>query len=367
MASSKLFEPIAVGRCLLRHRIVMAPMTRNRASDEHVPTDMMIEYYRQRASTPGTLIITEGTIVSPKAGGFPRVPGIWSQEQIKAWKKITDVVHAKGSFIWLQIAGLGRSASPDLLAAQDIPYTGVSAIQHPDHPFPPRELTVLEIKSFIDDFSTAARNAIDAGFDGIEVHGANGFLVDQFLQTTTNTRKDEYGGSVENRIRFVVELIDAIAGAIGEERTALRLSPWNVSQNMGMPDPIPTFETLVKRIDSKYPRLGYIHVTEPDAYGKDIFKVERSNAFVDAVRLPRPVIHAGGFNRETALEATKVEGVLIAFATDFLSNPDLPDRLRKGADLTPADRKTFYGGNEVGYIDYPFAAEAASAVSVPVL
>jgi NADPH2 dehydrogenase len=408
--SSKLFQPFKVGANLLQHRVVMGPMTRVRATVDNIPTDIMVEYYRQRATAPGTLIVTEGTFIAERAGGMAGVPGIWSQAQIDAWKKvsgrrrcrrsvysasskITHAVHAKESFIWLQVsmsfrrkawltqiplqvAALGRSASPDALEKKGFPYVGVSAIQHPERTVPPRPLTIPEIKEYVELFGVAARNAIAAGFDGVEIHGANGYLVDQFLQTNTNERTDEYGGSIENRIRFAVEVVDAIVDAVGAERTAIRLSPWSVYQSelvrstekppegclpaasdMCMPDPIPTFEALVKRVDAKHPDLGYIHVVEADKYGEKAVApgVVRSNDFIDAVRLPRPVIHCGGFKRDSALKAAEKNGVVVAFANHFIGNPDLVARLEKDVALNEADPKTFYGGGVNGYSDYPFA------------
>ncbi|KAI0032139.1 hypothetical protein K488DRAFT_70890 [Vararia minispora EC-137] len=357
---SKLFQPIRVGAAQLQHRVVMSPMTRNRATADHIPTDLMVKYYDQRSSTPGTLLITEATFIADKASGLGNVPGIWNQAQIDAWKKITQVVHDNGSFIYLQLWAIGRAAQPNLLAEKNLPYVSASDIKFKDSDVAPRPLTIPEIKEYVQLYGTAAANAIKAGFDGVEIHGANGYLIDQFIQTNTNTRTDEYGGSIENRIRFADEVVDAVVAAVGEERSAIRLSPWGVYQEMCMPDPLPTFDTLVKKLDAKYPGLAYIHVVDPDEYGVGAVApgVVRSNDFVDAVRLPRPVIHAGFFNRESAIKAADAkEGVLVGFARSFISNPDLPRKLKDGLELAQPDYSKLYFGNHEGYTDYPFATE----------
>ncbi|KAI0036283.1 putative NADPH2 dehydrogenase chain OYE2 [Vararia minispora EC-137] len=356
---SHIFQPLQVGPHDLQHRIVLAPLTRNRATADHIPTSLMREYYAQRASTPGTLLITEATPVAECAGGMRNVPGIWNEAQIEGWRTIVDAVHDKGSFIWLQLWALGRAGYPEVLAEHNYPYVSASAIKLKDRTVVPRALTILEIKKYVELFATAARNARRAGFDGVEMHGANGYLIDQFLQSVSNERTDEYGGSIENRIRFADEVVDAVVDAIGADRTAIRLSPWSVYQDMCMPDPVPTFDTLLRRIDTKHPTLAYIHIVEPDAYGADRVApgVQRSNAFVDAIRLPRPVVHTNGLTRISALEMTKADGVLAGFGRAFLANPDLPRRLEKDLPLNDVDYTTFYFGDHKGYTDYPFYDE----------
>ncbi|TFK47298.1 FMN-linked oxidoreductase [Heliocybe sulcata] len=369
---SKLFEPVEVGNLQLQHRIVMAPLTRFRADDAHVVPDMAIEYYAQRASTSGTLIISEAVLISEKAGGYDYVPGIWNQQQIDAWKKVTAAVHAKGSFIFCQLWALGRAANPEVLAKEGQSYVSSSNMPLPgasDIPNiapeegraasgTPRPLSVIEIKEYVADYAQAAKNAIEAGFDGIEVHGANGYLPDQFLQENINTRTDEYGGSIENRARFGLEVLDAIAKAIGESRTAIRISPWEKFNGTGMTDPIPTFSYFIRSIREQHPDFAYLHITEPRVAGD----VDRqappgtSNDFVHDIWSPRPLIVAGAFTRELAMRTADEKGCLVAFGRLFTSNPDLPLRLMKDIPLTKYDRSTFYTRGPEGYIDFPFAS-----------
>ncbi|KZV68721.1 FMN-linked oxidoreductase [Peniophora sp. CONT] len=359
-----LFAPISVGDMLLQHRVVLAPLTRFRASDDYVASDLAPEHYAQRARTPGTLLITEATVIAPQAGGgYPNVPGIWNAQQIDACKKIAEAVHAKGSFVFMQLWAIGRTADSAILQ-KDGPYdvVGPSAIPLDEKHATPRPLNVEEIKQYTEWYAQAARNAIQAGFDGVEIHGANGYLPDQFLQTNSNNRTDEYGGSIKNRIRFTSEVVDAIAAAIGPERTALRISPWSPFQGMRMIDPIPTFSALVKNLIERQPRLAYLHVIEPRISASDDVEpgsANESNDFLRAIWSPRPLILAGGFNRETALtEADKGEkNVLVGVGRYFTSNPDLPKRWMHGAELTPYDRPTFYTPGPKGYTDWAFSEE----------
>ncbi|THH17930.1 hypothetical protein EW146_g2975 [Bondarzewia mesenterica] len=371
-SQSKLFQPIQVGGVRLQHRIVLAPLTRLRATLKHEPGPTAVTYYSQRASVPGTLLITEGTTISAKAGGFspsPHTPGIWSDAQIAEWKKVVEAVHAKGSFIFVQLTAMGRAAEPSILALDDpsLPYVGPSDIPigYRDHEAP-RPLTIPEIKEYISDFATAASNAVHrAGFDGVEIHGANGYLVDQFLQSNSNNRTDEYGGSVDNRIRFALEVADALVKSVGAEKVGIRLSPWSTFQDMGMPDPIPTFRELVTRLRDAHSDLAFIHVVEPRISGAADRKAEvgESTDFLREIWGPRPYLAAGGFNREEAIKTADKKGGLIVFGRDFISNPDLPLRLLKGIPLSGYDRATFYIQDGVkGYIDYPFAAEAREGI-----
>ncbi|KZV64371.1 FMN-linked oxidoreductase [Peniophora sp. CONT] len=363
-AQSKLFQPIRLGNVELAHRVVMAPMTRNRVTADHVPTDLGVEYYTQRASTPGTLLISEGVIIAEKATGQKFLPGIWSDEQVEHWKKIVDAVHAKGSFIAIQLGALGRGAYPEIIEGKGFDYVSASAIGLSDRAKVPRALTTEEVKEYVELFGTAAHNAVHrAGCDVVEIHGAMGYLVDVFLQDKTNDRTDEYGGSVENRIRFVDEVVESVVNAVGQERAAIRLSPWNVWQEMGMKDPVPTFKTLVERIHSKHPDLAYIHVVEPDAYGEGSVAegVVRSNDFVDEIRLPKPVIHTQGYERAKALEAAEKEGVLVGFARAFIGNPDLVNKLEKDTPLIQPDYTKLFSQGPEGYTDYPSAEKIATA------
>jgi len=353
-----LFQPTRVGTMELQHRIVMAPMSRYRASEEHVPGKLAEEYYTQRAHSPGSLIITEGTYIDERAGGQRKAPGIWSVEQIAAWKEIVDRVHEKGSFMYLQLWALGRSAYPEVLAEKGHPYVSASAIKLSQRDATPRPLTITEIKEYVQLYAKAAANAVHgAGFDGVEIHGANGYLVDQFLQSVSNERTDEYGGGIENRMRFALEVLDAVVGAVGANKTALRLSPWGTFQDMGMSDPIPTFSALVSRIKGKHSDLAYIHVVEPDIEGQEVGNAVQSNAFIRDIWLPRPLICANGFELQTAIEAAETKGLLVGFARKYLSNPDLVLRLKKDLPLNALDYPTFYTGGARGYIDYPFAPD----------
>ncbi|KAF8890999.1 hypothetical protein BD779DRAFT_1437986 [Infundibulicybe gibba] len=371
MFQHKLFQAIQLGRLALQHRVVLAPLTRFKSGHmDHVPTvPLMKEYYTQRASTPGSLLITEATLIAAQAGGYANVPGIWSQLQIDAWKQITDAVHAKGSFIFLQLWALGRTANPDILAAEDpsFPYISASNLKLSSSPASkpaPRALTVPEIDKYVALYAQAARNAIVAGFDGVEIHGATGYLVDQFLQDVSNVRDDEYGGSVENRSRFALRVVDAVADAVGADRTALRLSPWSSFQDMGMSDPVPQFTHLISTLARTHTDLAYIHLVESRAeIGDDASAAHKSNAALRAAWAPRRVITAGGYDRAGALAAAEEDGdALVAFGRNYISNPDLPKRLQKDIPLMPYDRKTFYvpvdqPGSAYGYVDYPFAEE----------
>jgi len=347
----------------------MAPLTRFRANKDHVHGELAKTYYEQRASVPGTLIITEGTVIAPQAGGYGNVPGIWNDAQIAAWKVITDAVHAKGSFIFLQLWALGRTATPeilkqeggfDLVAASPIPLvTDKSYVPGAEGHAPviPRELTVAEIKEYVQLYATAAKNAIQAGFDGVELHSANGYLLDQFLQPATNQRTDEYGGSIENRLRFPLEAIDAVAKAIGAERTGVRLSPWSTFQGMATIDPLPTIRAFVERLRDAHPNFGYIHVTESREIDENKEgELDHSRATLRSIWGNRPYIAAGGFDRVTANSTVEKHGGLVAFGRKFISNPDLPKRIEHNLAFTPYNRATFYlPESPVGYVDYPFA------------
>ncbi|KAF8868497.1 hypothetical protein BD779DRAFT_982686 [Infundibulicybe gibba] len=327
----------------------------------------MGKYYSQRASVPGTLLITEATFIAAQAGGYANIPGIWSQPQINAWKQITDGVHANGSFIFLQLWALGRAADPATLAAEDssFPFISASNIKLRDRPASepaPRPLTLAEIDEYVDLYAQAARNAVQAGFDGVEIHGANGYLIDQFLQDVTNKRDDEYGGSVENRSRFALRVVDAVTKAVGADWTGLRLSPWSSFQDMGMPDPLPQFTHLITALAHAHPDFAYIHLVEPRAAGDNdrTSSSHESNDPLRAAWAPRRVISAGGYDRAHAIAVAEHKGDLIAFGRSFISNPDLPKRLEKDIPLTPYNRKTFYTPLDDptaahGYVDYPFA------------
>jgi len=358
----KLFQPIRVGNANLQHRVVLAPMKRTRANEQHVHGALALEYYKQRTSEPGTLAITEGTIIAPHAGGNSNVPGIWNDEQIAGWKQITDAVHANGSFIFLQLWVLGRVAEGDVLRkAGNYSVVGPSAIATEGYETP-RALTVEEIKEYVKLYATAAENAVlKAGFDGVEIHSASGHLPDQFLQTVSNKRTDEYGGSVENRLRFVLEVTDAVVKAVSANRVGIRLSPYFTMNGMGMPDPIPTFAGLVTRIRDSYPDFAYIHVLEATDLilaGPKVPAKRSSVKFLRDIWGDRPYIANANYERDSAIEVAEKEGGLISFARYFSSNPDLPRRLKENIELTPYDPKTWWAQGAEGYVDFPFAAKA---------
>lgn len=363
MSESKLFTPLKVGNNDLKHRLAMAPLTRFRADEKHVPViPMMKEYYEQRASVPGTLLITEATFIAPAAGGYPNVPGIFNQDQIKAWKQITDAVHAKGSFIWVQLWALGRVAVPQVAEAEGFTVKAPSAIPEPgEGKHVPEAMTKEDIKDFIGYYAQAAKNAIEAGFDGVELHGANGYLIDQFIQDKSNQRTDDYGGSIENRARFALEVAKATVDAVGPERVGIRLSPYSSFQGMRMDDPVPQFTYVIKGL--KDLKLAYLHVVESRINGNaEIEATEKIDFAVKAWDHTSPVFVAGGFTADSAKKCADEEykdyDVVIVFGRYFISNPDLPFRVQKGIEFTPYDRDTFYkAGSTDGYTDYAFSEE----------
>lgn len=340
----------------------MAPLTRFRASDEHAILPIAQDYYEQRASVPGTFIISEATLISKKASGYPNVPGIWDHEQIDAWKAVTDRVHKKGSYIYLQLWALGRVASPetkksegtgDVVSSSPTPYQDGAPV--------PRELKEEEIQEYIQDYASAAKAAIQAGFDGVEIHGANGYLIDQFTQDTCNKRTDKWGGSIENRARFAIEVTRAVVNAVGAEKTGIRLSPFSTFQGMKMADPIPQFTYLIEQL--KTFKLAYLHLVESRITGNaDIEATEKITPLVETYGKTSPVLVAGGFKPDSAKTAVDVEykdhDVVIVFGRYFIPNPDLVYRIERGIPLTQYDRDTFYNAKESkGYIDWPFSEE----------
>ncbi|KAK4705415.1 NADPH2 dehydrogenase, partial [Phenoliferia sp. Uapishka_3] len=370
MASQALFTPIQVGDVTLQHRVAMAPLTRFRATKDHVHTPLGTEYYTQRASVPGTLIISEATFISPSAGGYDHAPGIYNPAQIAAWKEIVDAVHAKGSFIYLQLWHLGRAASPDVLKAEvGGPYDVVapSALGF-EGGATPRALTLEEIKALPAMYAEAARNFVEgAGGDGVEIHSANGYLIDQFLQTNSNKRTDSYGGSVENRIRLGLEVTAAVVAAVGAKKTAIRLSPFSPFQGMKMPlaDSRETFSAYTAAIKAAHPDFAYIHVVEGRVAGNtDVEdKAEESLEFLrKIVTEPTVFVAAGSFKSENSIKyAEEHKNTVIAFGRYFISNPDLPARIQQGVELTPYNRDTFYlmgPTHPEGYTDYPRATKA---------
>jgi NADPH2 dehydrogenase len=364
MSTSNLFKPLALGKVKLQNRIALAPLTRFRADDAHVPLPFVADYYAQRGSSPGTLLITEATFIAPRAGGYPNAPGIWSADQIASWKRVTDAVHAKKSFIYLQLWALGRAAYEAVLkgelgedakvvSASNIPFEGGAT---------PTPLTEEEIHEYIGLYAQAAKNAIEAGFDGVEIHGANGYLIDQFTQSNSNNRTDAWGGSIEKRSKFALEVTKAVIAAVGAERTGIRLSPFSEFQGMKMPDPVPQFTYLATEL--KKLKLAYLHLVEARVDGNvdNEDTTEKLNFLVNLWDNQSPVFIAGGYNAESARKAVDVEykdhNVGIVFGRYFISNPDLVFRVREGIPFTPYDRNKFYNAKqEDGYINWPFSKE----------
>ncbi|OBZ88429.1 12-oxophytodienoate reductase 1 [Choanephora cucurbitarum] len=342
-ANSALLAPVKVGRYQLNHRVVLAPLT------------------RFRATTEAGLLITEATFINRLAGGFPQAPGIYNQEQIDGWKKVTEAVHKKGGVIFLQLWHVGRTGSkylnPNLeqvVSASEIAVRG----KHYDgrDTEVPRALTVEEIGLLVQDYRQAALNAIEAGFDGVEVHSANGHLVDQFINSSSNKRTDQYGGSIENRTRFALEIVDAIAGAIGADRTAIRFSPGSEIQDVHDDTPVETWGYLISQIQQNHPDFAYLHLVEPrgDAFGN----TTNSDDSLEPYRKiwKGPLVVASGFstNIPHAIDLAEKTGNLVAFGRAFIANPDLPERIRNGWELNEYDRSTFYTNEAKGYTDYPF-------------
>lgn len=361
---SRLFQPLQVGRAKLSHRIALAPLTRFRVGDDHVPLSYVKDYYSQRGSVPGTLLITEATVVSPRAGGYENVPGLWNDSQVAGWKEVTDAVHANGSFIFAQLWALGRVAKPAKLAKENFDVISASDIPENAEAPKPRALTEEEIQIFIADFAHAARNAIKAGFDGVEIHGANGYLVDQFIQDVSNQRTDNWGGSIENRSRFAVEVVRAVSDAVGADRTAIRLSPFGRFQGMRMEDPVPQFTHLAKALASF--KLAYTHLVEPRSENENT--TDDLEFFLKAYNHASPIVTAGGHTPELARQLVddtyKDYDVITAFGRHFIPNPDLPFRMKNNVSLTPYDRSTFYDPkNPKGYADYEFSPEFQAAAA----
>ncbi|MCJ1407823.1 Chanoclavine-I aldehyde reductase fgaOx3 [Ptychographa xylographoides] len=339
----------------------MAPLTRFRANDAHVQLPIATEYYEQRASVPGTLLITEATFISPRGSGYANVPGIYNDDQIKQWKNITAAVHKKGSYIYLQLWALGRTADPNVLKQEGQDLVSSSATPMSSEAPEPKALTEEEIHQFISDYAQAAKNSIEAGFDGVEIHGANGYLIDQFTQDTCNRRTDAWGGSVEKRARFGLEVAKAVVEAVGADKTGIRLSPFSTFQGMKMENPKPQFSHLIEGL--KKLKLAYIHVVESRVSGNaDVETTEKIDFALDIWGKTSPVLIAGGFKPDSAKRAVEDEytdrEIAIVFGRYFISNPDLPFRVLNGIDLEHYDRTTFYNPQSPkGYIDYPFSKE----------
>jgi NADPH2 dehydrogenase len=363
MPLSKLFWPGDLGSIHSDHRIILAPMSRLRASDDHVPSALDKEFFRQRACVPGTILFTNMVLACPAAGGLPNASGIWNEQQVTAWKEIVQDVHDRGCKIVCQIGGMGRAAFPDVLDAEGLTMIGPSAIAK-EGSRTPTPMTKADIDSMIFDFTHAARNAMEAGFDGLELHGNNGELLDEFIQDVSNQRGDKYGGSIENRNRFAVDITKAVVAAIGAHHVGFRVSPLSTWNSMRMKDPIPQFTDLIKQLQEI--GIAWLHAIEPRISGFDDVEGNKENLDFIYNTWKGTLIIAGSHTADSAEQLMKAHPgheIMVAFGRRFLANPDLVFRYRVGIELTPYDRETFYTPKiPKGYIDYPFSKEFLASV-----
>jgi len=356
MSTTDLFSAINIGKLTLRNRMVMAPMTRNRAAEGAIPQAMNVEYYRQRASAG--LIITEASQVSAEGVGYPATPGIYNQQQVAGWQQITDAVHQEGGHIYIQLWYCGRISHPDLLPDQQIPvapsairpegeaitYEGMKAFVEP------RALVTDEIQNIVSQYKNAAQMAKLAGFDGVEIHAANGYLIDQFLRDGSNQRSDEYGGSEENRMRFLNQVLDAVLEVWQSHCIGIRLTPENSFNSMSDSDPQAHFNYFITQLNSR--DLAYLHILEGDMMSAS------RNVDYRALR----DAYDGMYMANNGYDKTRAQSAiangdcdLVAFGVPYLANPDLLYRYQHDLPLNQADQATFYGGDETGYTDYPKA------------
>ncbi len=353
-----LLSPYKLGNLELPNRIVMAPLTRNRAGQGNVPGQLNATYYAQRASAG--LLITEASQISPQGLGYPNTPGIHSPEQVEGWKLVTDALHQKGGRIFLQLWHVGRISHPDLqpdgalpVAPSAIAPKGQASTYDGPKPFvTPRALETSEIPEIIEQYRKGAENALQAGFDGVEVHGANGYLLDQFLRDGTNHRTDEYGSSIENRARLLLEVTEAVAGVWGAQRVGVRLSPSGTFNDMHDSNPLATFSYAAEALNRF--GLAYLHIVEVNEADLRHGGTEvPTSALRD--RFSGTLMVNGGYDWERGNTVlAKEEADLVSFGTLFLANPDLPQRFALNAPLNSPDPTTFYGGGEKGYTDYPY-------------
>jgi N-ethylmaleimide reductase len=371
-AMEPLFQPVRLGRFNLPHRMVMAPLTRSRARQPgNVPSALNARYYAQRASA--ALIVTEATQVSQQGQGYAWTPGIHRREQIEGWRLVTDAVHKAGGLIFLQLWHVGRISHPSLqpdgmlpVAPSAIKPRGEAFIENKNGegelvPFvTPRALQIEEMPYIVQQYARGSRNALEAGFDGVEVHAANGYLLDQFINSSTNRRTDAYGGPIENRMRLLIDVVEAVSDVWGQDRIGVRLSPLGTFNDMGDDDPETTFSTIAKTLGEH--NLAYLHIINPAIVGAIEKGIEPDPGARRMLELMREryrgtLIIAGGFDQGTA-DAWLLQGKadLIAFGRKFLANPDLPERFRSGASLNADDPSTYYGGGAKGYTDYPTLA-----------
>jgi N-ethylmaleimide reductase len=350
-----LFSPVKLGGIPLNNRIVMAPLTRNRAGEGGVPQEMNVKYYEQRASAG--LIITEATPISPMGHGYPLLPGIYTDAQIAGWKKVTDAVHAKGGKIVIQLWHVGRISHPSLLNGETP--VAPSAVKPAGQAFTfqglvdyvtPRALEASELPGIVADYVQAAKNALKAGFDGVEIHSANGYLLDQFLRDGSNQRTDNYGGSIENRARLLMEVTKAVVAAIGADKVGLRLSPVNPFNDMKDSNPQALFNYVAEQLNQF--NLAYLHVVEGGIHGGGV--ADPFDFVVMRKLCKSPYIANLSYDKARGNQAiSSGHADAVAYGVPFIANPDLVERLRKDAPLNEADSSSFYGGTEKGYTDYP--------------
>jgi N-ethylmaleimide reductase len=364
LATTDLFDPVQLGALTPKNRIVMAPLTRSRAGDAGVPGPMNAEYYAQRASAG--LIVSEATNISAEGRGYAYTPGIFNAEQVSGWRLVTDAVHKAGGLIFCQLWHVGRISHPSLQPGGALP-VAPSAVKPEGQAFTntgfqphvtPRALETDEIRRVVQDYAHATRCARDAGFDGVEIHAANGYLIDQFLKDKTNRRTDAYGGSIENRVRFLAEVVEAVTATWSSERVGIRFSPISPANDIADSDPKPLFEEAVRVINRH--NLVYMHVVEGATQGpREVpggFDLQVLRRAFNGLYMAN-----NGYDLDLALRARATGAAdLIAFGRPFIANPDLVERLRTDAPLAEPDRSTFYGGDAHGYTDYPaFHARAA--------
>ncbi len=373
ITTRKLFTPVQIGPLTLKHRVVMAPLTRSRSDEPgDAPGELMAEYYRQRASEGG-LIISEGTNISITSRGWYGAPGIYTKEHVAGWRKITDAVHAKGGFMYSQLWHAGRSSNvlmtegADPVAPSVYPAywldsePTVSTPQGWVKPSPHRALEVQGIKNIVEDYRHAAECAKVAGFDGVELHAANGYLPDEFLQDGSNKRTDEYGGSIENRCRFLMEVVGAMASVWGGDKVAVRIAPSGSWNSMSDSNPEALFDYLAAQLNRF--GLAYLHIVEPRVKGNVVILEGQAPVAAQGLRkiFTGKIIAAGGFETDTAEKIVEEgDADLVAFGRHFLSNPDLPMRIQRNLPLNDYDRSTFYTFAAKGYTDYPFYQEPRS-------
>ena len=358
-----MFTPVKLGSIQLKNRLVMAPLTRMRAIAGDVPNPLAKTYYAQRASAG--LIITEATQISPLGMGYPATPGIYSPEQTAAWKEIVDAVHAKGGTIVAQLWHVGRISHSSLHPEQGVP-EAPSAIAAAGQTYgadwklhdyeTPKAMTLADIVRLLGEFEMAAKNAKAAGFDGIEIHSANGYLLDQFLQDQTNQRNDQYGGSIENRLRLLGEVIDSVGKVFPNDKIGVRLSPYGTFNDMADSDPVALFTAAIHKLNGY--NLAYVHMIEPRSTsaggGDQVYEDAPVTSELFRKAYQGKFITAGGYDQamgEKVLEENLADAV--AYGRLYISNPDLAERFQQNASLNPYNRATFYGGQEVGYTDYP--------------